>query len=237
MLAFCAPTCNCQVSPSAERGRTRTITKTQWRRVKGSCDANSLVMTPPQIKSGAENCANLSEGQYNAGETLVTPQVVDRRGIANRCDMSILYPRAGIYCAEQGVLRVGSPTKPNIVSFGGSEYIPHSRELRKEGMRAGLDGQPLAILELLLERPGELVTREELQKRLWPEDTFVDFEHSLNSAVKRLRAALNDSADQPRYIETLARRGYRLVAPVGGTVAERESEKAVLIPPESQAQA
>ena len=100
-----------------------------------------------------------------------------------------------------------------------------------------LEGQPLAILEVLLERPGELVTRQELQKRLWLEDTFVDFEHSLNAAVKRLRAALNDSADQPRYIETLARRGYRFVAPVGGSVVEREAEKTVLIPHESQAQA
>ena len=120
------------------------------------------------------------------------------------------------------------PTKPNIVSFGAYEFNPDSGELRREGMRVRLEGQPLAILEVLVERPGEVVTREELQKRLWPEDTFVDFEHSLNAAVKRLRAALNDSADQPRYIETLARRGYRFVAPVGGSVAERESKKAVL---------
>ena len=132
---------------------------------------------------------------------------------------------------------MASPTKPNIVSFGAYEFNPYSRELRREGMRVRLEGQPLAILEVLLERPGELVTREELQKRLWPEDTFVDFEHSLNAAVKRLRAGLNDSADQPRYIETLARRGYRFVAPVGGSVAERESEKAVVVPPEPQAQA
>jgi TolB-like protein/DNA-binding winged helix-turn-helix (wHTH) protein/Flp pilus assembly protein TadD len=155
-----------------------------------------------------------------------------------RSDMPILSREAGIYCAERGVpVRVASPTKPNIVSFGAYEFNPYSRELRKEGMRVRLEGQPLAILEVLLERPGELVTREELQKRLWPGDTFVDFEHSLNAAVKRLRAALNDSADQPRYIETLARRGYRFVAPVGCSVADRESEKAVLIPPEPQAQA
>jgi TolB-like protein/Flp pilus assembly protein TadD len=81
-----------------------------------------------------------------------------------------------------------------------------------------------------------MVTREEVQKRLWPENTFVDFEHSVNAAVKRLRAALNDSADQPRYIETLARRGYRFVAPVGRGVAERETESAQ-VPPEPQAQA
>jgi TolB-like protein/DNA-binding winged helix-turn-helix (wHTH) protein/Flp pilus assembly protein TadD len=125
---------------------------------------------------------------------------------------------------------VASPAKPNVVSFGAYEFNPYSKELRKEGMRVRLEGQPLAILQLLLERPGELVTREELQKKLWPRDTFVDFEHSLNAAVKRLRSALNDSADHPRYIETLARRGYRFVAPVRGFVAEGESEKAVLVP-------
>ena len=111
---------------------------------------------------------------------------------------------------------MASPAKPNIVSFGAYEFNPYSGELRKEGMRVRLEGQPLAILQMLLDRPGELVTREELQKKLWPGDTFVDFEHSLNAAVKRLRAALIDSADQPRYIETLARRGYRFVAPTNG---------------------
>jgi TolB-like protein/DNA-binding winged helix-turn-helix (wHTH) protein/Flp pilus assembly protein TadD len=131
---------------------------------------------------------------------------------------------------------VASPTKPKIVSFGAYEFNPYSKELRKEGMRVRLEGQPLAILEVLLEQPGELVTREEVQKRLWPENTFVDFEHSVNAAVKRLRAALNDSADQPRYIETLARRGYRFVAPVGRGVAERETESAQ-VPPEPQAPA
>jgi len=104
-------------------------------------------------------------------------------------------------------------------------------------MRVRLEGQPLAILQALLDRPGELVMREELRNKLWPGDTFVDFEHSLNAAVKRLRTALNDSADQPHYIETLARRGYRFVAPVGGFVAQREREITVLVPDESQARA
>src|SRR5437868_4607320 len=117
--------------------------------------------------------------------------------------------------------------------FGAYDFEPYSGELRKDGMRVRLEGQPVAILRMLLERPGELVTREELQKKLWPADTFVDFEHSLNAAVKRLRAALNDSADRPRYIETLARRGYRFVAPVNGFVSEHESEMAVLVPGES----
>jgi len=127
---------------------------------------------------------------------------------------------------------VASKAKPNVVSFGAYEFNPNSKELRKEGMRVRLEGQPLAILEILLNRQGELVTREELQEKLWPADRFVDFEHSLNAAVKRLRAALNDSADQPRYIETLARRGYRFVAPLGGFVAGQESEKPVLVPGE-----
>jgi TolB-like protein/Flp pilus assembly protein TadD len=95
-------------------------------------------------------------------------------------------------------------------------------------MRVRLEGQPVAILKMLLDRRGELVTREELQKKLWPGETFVDFEHSLNAAVKRLRAGLNDSADHPRYIETLACRGYRFVGPVNGT--ETHGEKAVFVP-------
>jgi len=124
---------------------------------------------------------------------------------------------------------VASPARPNVVRFGSYEFNPDSKELRREGMRVRLEGQPVAILKMLLDRRGELVTREELQKQLWPEDTFVDFEHSLNAAVKRLRAGLNDSADHPRYIETLARRGYRFVAPVNGTETGGESVDSVPI--------
>jgi TolB-like protein/DNA-binding winged helix-turn-helix (wHTH) protein/Flp pilus assembly protein TadD len=131
---------------------------------------------------------------------------------------------------------VASTAKPNVISFGTYELNPYSGELRKEGMRVRLEGQPLAILQMLLDRPGELVTREELQKKLWPADTFVDFEHSLNAAVKRLRAALGDSTEQPRYIETLARRGYRFVAPVNGIDADREKERPVTDQVESQKQ-
>jgi TolB-like protein/DNA-binding winged helix-turn-helix (wHTH) protein/Flp pilus assembly protein TadD len=131
---------------------------------------------------------------------------------------------------------VANTTKPSVVSFGSFEFNPYSGELRKEGMRVRLEGQPLAILQMLLDHPGGLVSREELQKKLWSGDTFVDFEHSLNAAVKRLRAALNDSADQPRYIETLARRGYRFVAPVGGIAAGPESKKVVSVQGKGQAQ-
>ncbi|HZO98780.1 MAG TPA: protein kinase, partial [Terriglobia bacterium] len=94
------------------------------------------------------------------------------------------------------------------------EFDRHTLELRKHGLRIKLSGQPMEVLAMLLERPGELVTREELQKRLWPHDTIVEFEHSINAAVKTLRRALNDSADEPHYVETLARRGYRFIAPV-----------------------
>ena len=91
-----------------------------------------------------------------------------------------------------------------------------SGELRKSGARVTLQQQPLQLLSVLLERPGELVTREELRKRLWPDDTFVDFEHGVNAAVKRLRDTLGDSAESPRFVETVPRRGYRFIAPVNG---------------------
>jgi Tol biopolymer transport system component/DNA-binding winged helix-turn-helix (wHTH) protein len=103
---------------------------------------------------------------------------------------------------------------PGVVRFGLFELDLDSRELRKSGMRIKLQEQPFLILALLVERPGAIVTREELQKKLWPHDTFVDFDLSLNSAVKKLRQALNDDSENPRFVETLYRRGYRFIAPV-----------------------
>jgi eukaryotic-like serine/threonine-protein kinase len=100
-----------------------------------------------------------------------------------------------------------------LVRFGVFEIDLRSGELRKSGARLNLQQQPLQLLSVLLEQPGELVTREELHKRLWPDDTFVDFEHGLNAAVKRLRDTLGDSADSPRFVETVPRRGYRFIAP------------------------
>ncbi|MBA2604391.1 MAG: PD40 domain-containing protein [Acidobacteria bacterium] len=102
---------------------------------------------------------------------------------------------------------------PRLVRFGVFEVDLRSGELRKSGARLNLQQQPLQLLSVLLEQPGELVTREELRKRLWPDDTFVDFDHGLNAAVKRLRDTLGDSADSPRFIETVPRRGYRFIAP------------------------
>src|ERR1700686_3373699 len=98
--------------------------------------------------------------------------------------------------------------------FGVYEADPGSGELRKSGVRLRVQEQPFQVLLTLLRRPSEVVTREELRQQLWPEDTFVDFDHSLNTVINKLREALSDSAANPRFIETLSRRGYRFVAPV-----------------------
>ncbi len=108
---------------------------------------------------------------------------------------------------------------PSVIRFGPFTLDGRSGELRNGPTRLKVPDQSIAVLQALLERPGELVTREALRERLWGPDTFVDFEAGLNAAVRRLREALNDSADVPRYIETLPRRGYRFIAPVDGTSA------------------
>jgi TolB-like protein/DNA-binding winged helix-turn-helix (wHTH) protein/Tfp pilus assembly protein PilF len=110
---------------------------------------------------------------------------------------------------------------PHEIRFGEFALNLHTAELRSNGSKSILQGQPFQVLTILLERPGQLVTREELKKRLWPPDTFVDFDHGLNKAVNRLREALEDSAEQPRFIETLPRRGYRFVGTVEIDFAER----------------
>ncbi len=101
-----------------------------------------------------------------------------------------------------------------LARFGVFELDLSAGELRKNGVKQRLQGQPFQVLALLLDRAGEVVTREELQQKLWPSDTFVDFDHSLNTAINKVREALGDSASNPRYVETLARRGYRFIAPV-----------------------
>jgi Tol biopolymer transport system component/DNA-binding winged helix-turn-helix (wHTH) protein len=108
------------------------------------------------------------------------------------------------------------PSIGETLRFGVFEIDRKTGELRRNGSRVRLQDQPLQILLTLLERPGEVVTRDELRSRLWPDDTFVDFEHSINTAVRRLRDALGDSAENPRFVETVARRGYRFLAPVSG---------------------
>src|SRR5713101_2533025 len=98
--------------------------------------------------------------------------------------------------------------------FGRFSLDVRARELRKDGGRIRLQDQPFEVLIMLLGHPGEVMTRDDLRLRLWPNGTFVDFEHGLNAAVKRLRAAISDNADRPRFIETLHRRGYRFIADV-----------------------
>ncbi|HEV2468427.1 MAG TPA: winged helix-turn-helix domain-containing protein [Candidatus Sulfotelmatobacter sp.] len=107
-----------------------------------------------------------------------------------------------------------SQNNNRIARFGVFELDLSAGELRKSGVKLRLQGQPFQVLALLLERAGQVVTREELQQKLWASDTFVDFDHSLNTAINKVREALGDSASNPRYVETLARRGYRFIAPV-----------------------
>lgn len=104
------------------------------------------------------------------------------------------------------------PALPAVIRFGVFELDLRAEELRRNGMRTRLQRQPYQILALLAERAGEIVTREEIRERLWPDGTFVDFDHSLNTAVKKLRYALADDAAFPRYVETIPRRGYRFIA-------------------------
>ena len=94
-----------------------------------------------------------------------------------------------------------------VIRFGMFEVDLRAGQLRRNGLKVRLQEQPFQVLAMLLERPGEVVTRVDLRARLWPSDTFVDFDHGLNAAVKRLRDALGDSAENPRFVETLARRG------------------------------
>jgi TolB-like protein/DNA-binding winged helix-turn-helix (wHTH) protein/Tfp pilus assembly protein PilF len=133
---------------------------------------------------------------------------------------------------------------PKLIPFGPFEADFRSQELRKQGVRLRLPRQSFQILKMLLERPEEVVTREELRAKLWPADTFVDFDHGLNAAVKRLRDTLGDTAENPRYIETLPKRGYRFIyamAPNGFVVSERagaavSAPAAEAIPPAENAE-
>src|SRR5580704_2165116 len=107
-----------------------------------------------------------------------------------------------------------SPPPSSVVRFGTYEVSLQSGEVRKAGLRIRVQQQPMKLLEMLLEHPGEVVTREELRSRVWPSESFGDFDQALNIAIGKLRSALGDSADNPRYIETLPKRGYRFIADV-----------------------
>jgi DNA-binding winged helix-turn-helix (wHTH) protein len=112
---------------------------------------------------------------------------------------------------------------PRLVRFGTFEVDLPAGELRKSGVKLKLTGQPFQVLAIMLERPGEVVTREKLQKRLWP-DTFVDVDHNLNTAINKIREVLGDSAESPRFVETLPRRGYRFIGPLEDRHPLRASE-------------
>ncbi len=136
------------------------------------------------------------------------------------------------------------PSPPRRYRFGAFEADVTTGEIRRQGMRIKLNAQPFQMLLMLLERPGELVTREEIARALWPDGVFVDTEHGVNSAVNRIREALGDTASSPRFVETLARRGYRFVAPVEriaanglGTTAQPEARPEMPILPAEKSMA
>jgi DNA-binding winged helix-turn-helix (wHTH) protein len=183
----------------------------------------------PQITAWATlGMADPSEFEgFNLRLRTVTPGLID-------------YP-------TKGDLPVASPSEPDsksrsapqLVQFGPFEVNLETGELRKQGIRIRLQPKPWQILRTLLESPGSVVTREELRSRLWPEDTFIDFESGVNTAINRLRLALSDSADHPRYVETLSRTGYRFVAPVHSspvpaTIAEAPPPTSILGVPAPQ---
>src|SRR5580658_4426855 len=116
------------------------------------------------------------------------------------------------------------------VMFGAFELDVRAGELRKHGVKIRLQEQPFRVLLMLLEQPGEVVLREEIRKKLWPNDTIVEFAPSINAAIQRLRDALGDSADQPRYVETVARRGYRFI---GELIEEANQQPSPAEPDES----
>jgi len=119
---------------------------------------------------------------------------------------------------------------PRIIRFGPFELNVRAAELRKKDRKLRLHEQPFRILLKLLEHPGEVVLREEIRVALWPNDTIVEFDHSINAAIQRLRDALSDSADRPRYIETVARRGYRFIGTVVPEAAPEPAPQALATP-------
>jgi len=119
-----------------------------------------------------------------------------------------------LFVASKGNCMSPAERSANVVAFDVFQVDLRAGELHKTGRKIKLQDQPFQALAMLLERPGDVVTREEFRKRLWPEDTFVDFEHSLNTAIKKLRQALGDDKKVPRFVETLPKRGYRFIGKV-----------------------
>jgi cholera toxin transcriptional activator len=150
-------------------------------------------------------------GDENPGAPFLARSLREKWGFSTGRSRRAAVSTCAIWVLHYGVV----PHKnARVARFGLFELDLSAGELRKSGVKLRLQGQPFQVLALLLERAGEVVTREELQQKLWPSDTFVDFDHSLNTAINKVREALSDSASSPRYVETLARRGYRFIAPV-----------------------
>src|SRR6266849_6159472 len=167
----------------------------------------------------------MDEG-WHVAEMILTVQVAEKMRLAVAGNDQPPASRTVVLTSRATQAPMVTPISAGRVRFGVFEVDLRSGELHKQGIKIKLHDQPFQVLAMLLEHPGELVTREQLHHKLWPADTFVDFDVGLNSAIKRLRDALGDSAEDPRFVETLPRRGYRLIAPVenvgSGLVAAQE---------------
>src|SRR5271167_710932 len=131
----------------------------------------------------------------------------------------------------------GTRSSQRDMRFGVFEIDVQARELRKKGSKVRLQQQPFELLLVLLDRPGEVVSREELRQKLWPADVYVDFDRSLNKAMVKLREALGDSSDSPVYVETLPRLGYRFIGAINGTPAPEQAANGALQTPKNFAKA
>jgi TolB-like protein/DNA-binding winged helix-turn-helix (wHTH) protein len=151
---------------------------------------------------------------WHEGGMILTVQVAEKMQLASRTMASPPASRTVVLNSRVTQAPMAMAIPAARVRFGVFEVDLRSGELHKHGIKIKLHDQPFQVLAIMLEHPGELVTREQLHQKLWPADTFVDFDVGLNSAIKRLREALGDSAESPRFVETLPRRGYRLIAPV-----------------------
>jgi TolB-like protein/DNA-binding winged helix-turn-helix (wHTH) protein/Flp pilus assembly protein TadD len=179
----------------------------------------------PSLPSYALNARSFVEVilRVNALAALCRPLVSPQISRVHRADWRAQSTASQAWGGRLACDRLALTQTPNmedasksssIIRFGAYEANLAAGELRKNGSKIKLQERPFEILAILLERPGEMVSREQLREHLWPADTFVDFDHGLNNAVNKLRYALDDSADNPRFVETVGRRGYRFIAPV-----------------------
>src|SRR5712692_7846807 len=155
----------------------------------------------------------MDEG-WHVAEMILTVQVAEKMKLAAHTTAQPPASRTAVLYSYATQAPMVTPISAGRVRFGVFEVDLRSGELHKQGIKIKLHDQPFQVLAMLLEHPGDLVTREQLHQKLWPADTFVDFDVGLNSAIKRLRDALGDSAEDPRFVETLPRRGYRFIARV-----------------------